>query len=264
VAQLLANGLHAVVHPVAEPEVAIALAELGHPRQGQRMQVPVAPGDAQDRPGPIDAGAVQGALLDGPGQVHAQAADLAHRGHPGVQRRPQVSSAAGGPQGERLQRQAGQVQATRADQVPVAVPQPGQHGRRSGAGRLGHRRGVGGRARVGDRRPVPRHDPVPDRLTVTRDHQVGLDPFHLPPPPWPVWPGEPPVGAGLPHPGGNPSHNKYRDTCPPCPSSSHGSDPEDHLALLEAKRHERSWRPGQRRDQCSGATSVSASSKVAA
>src|SRR5215211_8717706 len=69
---------------------------------------------------------------------------------------------------------------------------------------------------------------------------------------------------GLPHPDGSPPHDKYRDTCPPCPSSSHGSGPEDHLALLEAKRHERAWRPGQRRDQCSGATSVSASSKVAA
>jgi hypothetical protein len=31
-----------------------------------------------------------------------------------------------------------------------------------------------------------------------------------------------------------------------------------------AKPHEWAWRPGQRRDQCSGATSVSASSKVAA
>jgi hypothetical protein len=35
VAQLLADGLDAAVHPVAEPELAVALAELGHPGQGE-------------------------------------------------------------------------------------------------------------------------------------------------------------------------------------------------------------------------------------
>jgi hypothetical protein len=59
--------------------------------------------------------------------------------------------------------------------------------------------------RRGDRRPVPDHDAVPDRLTVTGDHQVGLDPFPLPPPPWPGWARRAAVGAGLASPRPEPS-----------------------------------------------------------
>lgn len=65
-----------------------------------------------------------------------------------------------------------------AHEVPVAVPQPGQH--RGGVVHLsaGHLRRAPGRARIADLLPVQHHNSRPDRLAQPGNEQVSLDSVH--------------------------------------------------------------------------------------
>ena len=138
----------------------------------------MAAGGGQDRPGGVDGRPVQHPLGDRARQLHPEAADLTHGGDPGVERVPQIAGAPGRPQRERLQRQPAEVEGARAEEMPVAVPEPGQDGNGPVPGGVRRLRRAGGRARVTDPVAVEHHHPVADGLTAARNEQVSLDPVH--------------------------------------------------------------------------------------
>ena len=113
---------------------------------------------------------------------HPEAADLTHGGDPGVERVPQIAGAAGGPQRQRLQRQPAEVERARAEEMAVAVPQPGQDGCGPVPGGVRRLRRARGGPRVTDPVAVEHHHPVADGLAAARNEQVSLDPVHAVPP----------------------------------------------------------------------------------
>ena len=184
-AQLLPDRAHALGDAVSQaqlPAMAGQQGKLIHPGQRVGVQVAMAASGAEDRSGRVDHRPVEHPLGHRPGQVDAQPADLADRGDAGVQRRAQVAGGPGGPQRDRLERQLPEVERARAQEMPVAVPQPGHDRHRLAGGRP---RGVGcpGRgSRVADLLAVQHDDAAPHGLPAAGNEQVGSDPFHVPPP----------------------------------------------------------------------------------
>ncbi len=180
-AELLAHRPLAAGHPVGEAHDARQPGVVLHPGQRVGVQVPVAAGGGQDRPGGVDGRPGQHALGDRACQLRPESADLPHGGDPGVERVPQIAGAAGRPERERLQRQPAEVEGARAHEMPVAVPEPGQDGHGPVPGGVRRLRRVGGRPRVTDPVAVEHDHPVADGLTTARNEQVSLDPVHTGP-----------------------------------------------------------------------------------
>jgi hypothetical protein len=138
----------------------------------------MAAGGGQDRPGGVDGRPVQHALGDRARQLHPEPADLTHGGDPGVERVPQIEGTPGRPQRERLQRQPAEIEGARAEEMPVAVPEPGQDGNGPVPGAVRRLRCALGRPSVTDPVAVEDDHPVADGFTTARNEQVSLDPVH--------------------------------------------------------------------------------------
>ncbi len=177
-AELLAHRPLAGGLPVGEAHGAFQPGVVLHPGQGKGVQVPVAAGGGHDRARGVDGRPVQHAFGDGAREVHPEAADLTHGRDPGVERVPQVTGTPRGPERNRLQRQPAEVERARAEEVPVAVPQPGQDGRGPVPPGLRRLRCAPGRPRVADLVPVEHDHTVAHRLPTARNEQVSLDPVH--------------------------------------------------------------------------------------
>ena len=176
--ELLADRPGAVVRPVRQPHHAVPPGVVAHPVEREGVQVAVAAGGAQDRARAVDRRAVDGALGDRAGQVDAEAAHVAHRGDPRVERGPQIPGAPGRPQRLGLERELRQVEGPGPEEMPVALPHPRHHRRHPGHRRPGGRRRRPGRAGVADPGSVQHDHPVADGTAVPGYEQLSLDSVH--------------------------------------------------------------------------------------
>ena len=138
----------------------------------------MAAGGAQDRPRAVYRRPVDQALGDRAGQVDAEAAHVAHRGDPRVERGPQIPRAPGGPQRLGLERELSQVEGPGAEEMPVALPHPRHDRRHPGHRRPGSGRSRAGRAGVADPGSVQNDHPVANGPAVPGYEQLSLDSVH--------------------------------------------------------------------------------------
>ncbi len=177
-AELLARRPQAARHPIREAERPFQPGVVLHPGQWEGMQIAVAAGAGQDRPGGVDGRAVQHTLGDRTRQVYPEATDLAHRRDTRIESGPQIAGAPRSPQGEWLQRHPPEIEHAHPHEVPVAVPETGQDDRGLVPRRLRCVRRIPGRPGEGDPLAVEHHHPIANRLATARNEQVSRDPVH--------------------------------------------------------------------------------------
>ena len=176
--QLLADRPGALVRPVRQPHQALPPGVVPHPVEREGVQVGMAAGGAQDRPRAVYRRPVDQPLGDRAGQVDAEAAHVAYRGDPRVERGPQIPRAPGGPQRLGLERELRQVKGPGPEEMPVALPHPRHDRRHPGHRRSGSGRRRPGRAGVADPGSVQNDHPVANGPAVPGYEQLSLDSVH--------------------------------------------------------------------------------------